>query len=1186
MDSTHPTHLSLTVIYHSLKDPNSPNASQCRVDLASASVKVMDHTLRKWHHYAKGDHKKWSITRLIRCLDYMLTYGIKPSQHREAILTLDSFQSCLKWILHRLPEQDKDAVQLHSQVKFLSNLLEATDREPIVKLFRDLEGVEYLLSLACSDNSTSAIRFYCIRGLTAIRQFTENLLVLHAPERLASLLNRLISAEETEQAVMVSRLLDQITIPKNNDYYYADKDNSWRELVYLWITLGDRYRDCVVHKRDGLFKSQASLVYSLTNIIYKCASASSQARMELTEPAIQHKWFSLLVFLSQRWCHQRIFIEPDSSTMLPQEERTMLKLLNVTLIIVNVLPQRQWYTIIVKNTVNLLTCFFMAFLCQGVLAERDVFLQWLDYQLCIEVDERGSAVDLETLDKHQRLLVFLLDIYIQYIQLFPNEGRRNLAPSLSGIITWCLKSFLLLLQSHDRLEESPLLPRLKKLVVFYLHNDKAIEVLASSPKTISQYIWLPTIDLAREGLVMIAGLTEEELSEINVKESTTLYKADRAFVSLELIAKVNARACERLVECNVLDLITFITAGLQWAPSLLTLYARFVRLMATLAGRSAFIRVRLRDESALFSKIKGLLNTAVLYRQQERDTAGPYSNMEGCYKLIKGCLLVITSFQYDEPSMRQWLSSNDDEVSAVSLILPIVFPWMERPHIRIADMQDIYSYLRTDEDLMALASYLLEHASSHPLCVRQVIEHELALPNLCKVTIDLLPRCSESQGIQDEKPDIMMEMNDDNDDNDDLKEPEEAKPVPGEPSSSEKPLLMSHYALSIQGTSLRILEPRNNIRVPILSNAYTLYFQAVIQRPRLRGDHYKSICSHLYKHRMEDFQKLYRFAQTEDDSALKLHEMTAVAIGYAAIGASSAVEWNASLGLTGDDDNTNDDLSRHAFGALCQMLVYNLEYEHDQENTSRLDTVITPLRRNAAAQVLEILALEFASLWSAQTVVAKDQGSFVFQSTKFIEEDMVMFVTDDGQKVIGNRALLRSVSPIFSALLSKDYVESEMSLIPLHDVTFHSLQGLIEIIHRMNAGEVDILDVNYPWTSVVAMLKISDRFGCMVVKGICENWVATKVKEMELKVEEERKQCLEGLLGLYRECRDPIERDGGITSNTWPFSTVLKESLKTVTQYLTETCQTKEFIKMVQGKNMDELESFCNGIAILLRKAE
>ena len=225
-------------------------------------------------------------------------------------------------------------------------------------------------------------------------------------------------------------------------------------------------------------------------------------------------------------------------------------------------------------------------------------------------------------------------------------------------------------------------------------------------------------------------------------------------------------------------------------------------------------------------------------------------------------------------------------------------------------------------------------------------------------------------------------------------------------------------------------------------------------------------------------------------------------------------------------------------------------------------------------------------MWSAQTVVAKDQGSFVFQSTKFIEEDMVMFVTDDGQKVIGNRALLRSVSPIFSALLSKDYVESEMSLIPLHDVTFHSLQGLIEIIHRMNAGEVDILDVNYPWTSVVAMLKISDRFGCMVVKGICENWVATKVKEMELKVEEERKQCLEGLLGLYRECRDPIERDGGITSNTWPFSTVLKESLKTVTQYLTETCQTKEFIKMVQGKNMDELESFCNGIAILLRKAE
>ncbi|CEJ00416.1 hypothetical protein RMCBS344292_14472 [Rhizopus microsporus] len=318
--------------------------------------------------------------------------------------------------------------------------------------------------------------------------------------------------------------------------------------------------------------------------------------------------------------------------------------------------------------------------------------------------------------------------------------------------------------------------------------------------------------------------------------------------------------------------------------------------------------------------------------------------------------------------------------------------------------------------------------------------------------------------------------------------------------------------------------------------------------------------------------------------------MTAVAIGYATLGAPSSSEWNASLGLESEDN------SKSVFGSICQMLVYNLEYEQDVTNTNRLDTVITPLRRNAAAQVVEILAMEFASAWYDQvsSVAIRNEQGFQQHDFQPIDnvQDQVAFVTDDQQQVVGCRPLLRAVSPIFRALLSSEYVESDMSLIPLHDVTYHSLKDLVKIINQVNEDSKmallspDRVLANTSWPHVVAILQISDRFGCTIVKALCENWVVNNIKEMEAKSSDERMVCLEGMVWLYRQCRDPIERDGGISSDTWPFSTILKESLKTIVQYLTEACQTPEFMKMVQDKNADELEAFCDGIAKLIKKSK
>ncbi|RCI07085.1 hypothetical protein CU098_013165 [Rhizopus stolonifer] len=969
--TTQHTHLSLTMIYQSLKSQQTP--SQFR----TASVKVWDHTFRHWRHYAK--EKKWPTTKLIRCMDYMFTQGVTVSNDRSLLLELKSFHASLDWILHRFPE---DPLCLQQHVKFLSNLLPLSPPS-LHQLFSQHKTVRKLLSLV--EQETPAIRFYCLRALAHLT------LPSDAPARLTQLLGKSL---ESDQALMITRLLDQAQ---------AEADE---HLLTIWQATMDQ-------------TEKTAILYSLTSVIYKSASRSVQARRAITD--LYPRWFLVLASLCDRWCHD-LFIEQP--TMAKEEERALLKFLNLARVIADILPQRAGYTQ-VKDTVDLLTSVLMAFLCQGSLAERHMN-GWLDYQLCIEVDSRELRVDAETLQRHERLLAFLLDIYMQYIQLSPHELES--AP----VLAWCLKSFLLLLHQHN-LTESTLLARLRKLIVYHLHNEQVIRVLVNAPKILSESIWSPTLELARQGLVN--------------HTSAQVYKADRALVSLELIAK-SARGCERLVEANVLDLVDH----LHWSPLLFRLHSRLVRLMATLAGRSAYIRVRLR-EAQLFEKIKHLLASAV-----------EHSSLDGCRRLIKGCLLVITCFQYDTVSMPQWLSEN----SVLPLVLDLVFP----------------TDPKAESDLRALASYLLDQVMSYPLGVRQMIEHPQALAQLCQASIE-----------------------------------------------------SSHYTHSLASAAQKIL--CENLQVPILANAYGVYFKPLIQRPRIQRDPYRSICQSLHEKR-QDLESLYAFAQT-NDKALKLHEMTAVAMGYASLGGSMEGNW---------------------LETLCDMLVYDLN-ESD-------------VRQTTAAQVIEIITLDFS--WTVSP-------SKPLEIEKVGEgEEPVWFVTDDGQQLKTNRELLRHVSPIFSALLSKDYGESEMARIVLHDVTHKGLKEFVDMVYRLNAQEA--LSRDYDWSDLVTVLKLADRFGCRPIERMCKNWVLVHVKEMEEKSSEERRRCLEGLIELYRECVDPLEPDGGIQSSIWPFSNILNVSLKTILQYLTEACQTNGFLAMKSAKKMEELEAFCVGITTLLNKKE
>ncbi|ORE05698.1 DUF21-domain-containing protein [Rhizopus microsporus var. microsporus] len=1041
--------LSLTAIYHAINNPYSSAAATCQANLAMAPIKILDHTFNKWYSYAKGNNRKWSTTKLIRCLDYILTHSISPSELQETILKLHSFRSCLVWIL-RLLDSPNDEAQLQMIVKFICNLLESVTSSTILGLIQHKHGVQRIAQLLACPNTAAAVRFYCIRGLLAQSEYyKQEMLDLNMPQVITNTVlkdfdkqifdDSSVQKRELYEAAMACRLLDHLVQKESNQsavLAYAQENG---QLLSLWVSASRRYMTYT----GPLSKNLALIMYYLTNVVYKCSVLSIEMRKRMTNSTTEQHCFGLLMFLSQKWCHQHIFTEPISST-LSEEERTLLRLLNLSLTTADVLPQVPSYDTVVYKMVHYLTCFFVAFLCQGVVAEQ-VFPDWLNPHFCIEVEERGYMVDKATWDRHQHFFAFLLDIYIHYIQLYPQDRRM---PKVY-FIAWSLKSFLLLVHNFGQLDQSSLVPRLMKLVVFFLHDPKAIEVFSNSPTVLSEYIWSPTIQLAKQGLEFAAGLSDEEAQSIEVKETATLYKADRAFVSLELVAKHNAKACERLVECNVLELIDLLPMGdrLQAAPSLLTLYAKFVRLIATLTGRAAFIRVRLRDTSDLFAKIKSLLSTSIDYKKQF---------MDGYHKIIKGCLLVILSFRYDESSMRQWLSSED---SITSLTLPILFPWARQA--RIAEVHDIHMHLHSDKDLMALASILLEQASIYPLCVRQVIEYDMALPNLCKLIVTLGSFAESTATVDnDHWENTLLDQVEEKQDR--LKEETSA---PSENNTA----IMRQYVLSLRSAAIRILESGSNIQAPILSNAYTLFFQAIVQRPRLHNDNHKLICASLYQHKMNDFQKLYRFAQTEDDSALKLYEMTAVAIGYATLGAPSSAEWNASLGLESEDN------SKSVFGSICQMLVYNLEYEQDVTNTNRLDTVITPLRRNAAAQVVEILAMEFASAWYDQvsSVATRNEQGFQQHGFQPIDniQDQVAFVTDDQQQVVGCRPLLRAVSPIFRALLSSEYVESGMSLIPLHDVTYHSLKDLVQIIHQVNEdSKTTLLSPDRGWRDIIRYL--------------------------------------------------------------------------------------------------------------------
>ncbi|KAF1803792.1 hypothetical protein FB192DRAFT_1277127 [Mucor lusitanicus] len=1141
----HRQDISLTSIYRAAQQPTASSSVRFfNQHLNKASTKEIDYTLRKLLSYVKHNNEQWPQKRLVRCLDCIYLHAIKP--HVQERVSLPSFKACVRWTVAMLADtadmnnnnnDDPMSLQIQCATKFICGLLEdlaaavATQPSPdaeaatttIMAEIRHHHGVKSLL--ARTHDCPLPIRIYSVRALTSqIRCFAKDMIALNAYETLSQSLSN-IPHLELDQCVMVCRLLESLfkyevpSRPSPARQQFAASE-AFHQLLSVWQAACHHDYASLVDdatpvgsSSSSSIKRQRVLVYSLTSIVQKCALTASGLIAEETSRA---KWQPLLALCMQRWIrgtcctmNKAIF----TSAMLDQDKSIMKKLVQISLDILPVLKQHNYWLDYVDQAVCDLTNFFMAYVSQPILPEQASLVgtqsTLLHTNLCIDVEERGYQIDGAMLNQHQDLFVLLLESFIQHVQL----ATPSFVKMISGRVAWCLKSILTILLNANQLETSALRSRILKLIVFFLHYDDAIHSFATSSTNIASLVWGPTIDTAKQGLLTAVSLSKSQA--LTAEQSVAIYKAKRAFVSLAMISK-HPRACERLVDCQVLQLVdvSLIPAGdiIEKTASLLSVYALFGQFVAALSRRTAFVRTKLRDECNLIPMIMKLLQEAVQLKEAKRDmtcTVSKDNNQDAIAKgwnhVIASCLMVISTFQYDEPSMRIDMAVLMEEytvaanapkrLSILPILLSVLFPWRNHTDSKV-NFAEINTFLKADLQVILLASQLLDQLSVIPICGRQMIVDPTALYNLCSLMI-----CLTAAYLQED-----AEMADtailDNV-HLDLDGQQEAVHRPQEP-----PTLCC--AEHLRRAAVRILITHDNIQFTMLSDAFTSFFQPVLQHP-VRGTSHeywrRLVCDDLFEKKMGDFLSLFRFTETADN-AIKLHEMAAIAVGYAAMGAPTELEWNQSLGLVSLDGCIVG--STQPFGIFCQMLVYELEYEEEAEeeekDTPRADallSMITPFRRHAAAQVLEALALEFEVVWKVETESIREHITLPQHMPLDQPAEMVTFVTDDATSttptISGNRQLLRARSPIFDALLSTDYAESVLAAIPLHDVTFHSLELFISVIHQLNdkaemttGGHLLVDKVLAPstsWNDIVDLLLISDRFGSTVVKSLCEHWI-------------------------------------------------------------------------------------------------
>lgn len=824
-----------------------------------------------------------------------------------------------------------------------------------------------------------------------------------------------------------------------------------------------------------------------------------------------------------------------------------------------------------------------------------------------EVDDHVGYI----LTQHELMCIALLECFMQHVQV----ASQQLVQSIAARAAFCIIAMLTALNDSHKLDTTDggrggdenqglLRSRLEKLVMFFLHYHEAIDMFSTAPTCLNNVIWLPTLEHAK------LGLSDRRYQD------TTLSRAKRAFTALRM-ATHHVKACEKLDKAGVLQLLVDMdyTRQLDDAPrNMLLVYASFMHFIAALAAKMAYIRAKLRAEFPIGPLVMKLLCRGVYYTTTTTTTE--YKSMDGLHEgwnhIIRGSLLVVNAFGYDPISLQQWLSwpaslgdedmnendthwfetvhSNDGRLSILPAILLVLLPCPSSDDDGpLSDTQVITHFKHQDESVVRAACISLNLLSSMVECGSQLIRNIRAVGQLSTLLVFLSDdNASAAAAASADIPYIPMQI----DDAYALDKLEQEEEEEEEDDANHSPV--NDHTITTDATDtlcfnnlyralIRVLTCQENLRAVISSDVLTSVFKPLLyERPLV--DKHKAKLRHmisdsLHRERLDDLSKLFRFTMG-DQNATQFHEMCAVALGYACpyIPLCQNI-LGLSTSTTADGGETAILESSSAFGVLCRMLVYELV---EEEETVVVDA---PYRRQAAAQVIEVLAQNLFDTWSNELNQTRDTMNETLASRPrkrprdiHDDDDKVIFVTKESSQppLCANRHVLAQQSPYFAALFSGQYAESTQHPIPLPDVNHEAFAVYLNAAeYAMISNDVDkVMSACHSWKDVVELLMMADRFSNDDLRLFCEVWIMNELINAPSSMD-----TLNGALLLYRRCRDT---EGGIfLTDLWPFSHILREALKSVVSRFSLAVATNVFKDMIQDAHPEELGAFCHGIATL-----
>lgn len=1158
--------LSLTAIYQAAQQP--ARASRVRQALQTADQRHIDRLVHRIVHHLHHPTDNWPPRRLLRCLDYIITHAPAINLRSSKLL------SCVKFIFQHLLGTTIDSATTWSALHLIGTLMQSSSSSTsLLSLIHVTPILDWL-----APTWDIKLRTCALRALTAKGQhFADDIIlsdgfwVLVLQMGRISIVLQQQANEEINLCIRVSQFLENLV-------KHASKTKTSQVRTKLIQFIESIQFIMIINAwKTSLESHHQKLTDSLSHIVSRCIGMAPIPVADYINTADpERSWRKLLAHDMKAFAslvQKQEEIKPIQGKRIScydmieslRDDDIATRITRLCKIALNMALTGKEDEARAGDIARDIVNFFLVIIPRPVkpedidsigtmaLATREM---WHG-----EVDDHVGAI----LTQHELMCITLLECFMQHVQV----ASQQLVQSIAARAAFCIIAMLTALNDSNKLDdEQGLRLRLEKLVMFFLHYHEAIDMFSTAPTCLNNVIWLPTIENAK------LGLSDSQHQDI------TLSRAKRAFTALRM-ATHHVKACEKLDKAGVLQLLVDMdyTRQLDDAPSnMLLVYASFMHFIAALAAKMAYIRAKLRAEFPIGPLVMKLLCRGVYYTTHESQ------NNDGWNHIIRGSLLVVNAFGYDPMSLQQWLawpaSLDDDDdtswyetvhchdgrLSILPAILLVLLPSAQDDDDDVSDTQVIAHFKHQDESVVRAACISLSLLSSMVECGSQLIRNIRAVGQLSTLLAFL-----SDDNPADLPPSSPMHV-DQEYSLDKLEQEEDTihSPVNNTITTDATDTLCFN---NLYRALIRVLTCQENLRAVISSDVLTSVFKPLLyERPFV--DQHKAKLRHMisdsiHKERLDDLSKLFRFTMN-DPNATQFHEMCAVALGYACpyIPLCSNV-----LGISTTDGETILE-SSSAFGVLCRMLVYELVEEEES-------VIDAPYRRQAAAQVIEVLAQNLVETWSNELHQTRDTLNTTLASRHPSHEQVnnnqqVVFVTQSQQPLVGNRHVLAQQSPYFAALFSGQYAESTQHPIPLPDVNYDAFSVYLNAAeYAMISNDVDkVMRACQGWKDVVELLMMADRFSNDDLRLFCESWIVNELIHAPSSMD-----TLNGALLLYRRCRDT---EGGIfLTDIWPFSHILREALKSVVSRFSLAVATDVFQDMIQDAHPEELGAFCHGISIL-----